>query len=66
MKKNDNDNAVLLLMFGMLIIMAACPPLGVVLFLCVVFSDGTVSGFMGCLTPFIILVLVALVSMAFS
>ena len=37
MKKNDNDNGVLLLMFGMLIIMAACPPLGVVLFLCVVF-----------------------------
>ena len=37
MKKNDNDNSVLLMMFGMLIIMAACPPLGVVLFLCVVF-----------------------------
>ena len=66
MKKNNNDSGVLLLMLGLLVIMAACPPIGVVLVLCIVFSDGTVSGFVGCLTPFIILVLVALISMAFS
>lgn len=66
MKKNNNDNGVLLLMLGLLVIMAVCPPIGVVLVLCIVFSDGTVSGFVGCLTPFIILVLVALISMAFS
>ena len=43
--KNKNDNGVLLLMFGMLVIMALCPPLGVVLLLCGVFSDGTFTGF---------------------
>ena len=64
--KNKNANGVLLLMFGMLVIMALCPPLGVVLLLCGVFSDGTFTGFIGCLSPFIILVIIALISMAFS
>ena len=64
--KNNNSNGELLLLLGLIVIMAACPPIGVVLVLCIVFSDGTIPGFIGCLTPFIILVLLALLSMAVS
>ncbi len=52
-------------MLGLLVIMVACSPIGVVLFFCIVFSDGTLAGFHGCFTPFIILVWVAIILMAF-
>ena len=64
--KNRNDNGEMLLLFGLIIIMAACPPIGVILMLCIAFSDGTLPGFIGCLTPFVILVIIALLTMAFQ
>ena len=66
MRKNNNDPGASLLLFGLLIIMALCPPVGVVLLLCIVFSDGTLPGFVGCLTPFLILVAIAAISMLFD
>lgn len=62
----DKNQGPLLLMFGMIALFALCPPVAIVIVLCMVFSDGTVPGFVGCLTPFIVLVLVALISMAFQ
>ena len=64
--KNKNGNKLQLLYLGMIVILALCPPLGVVLVLCAVFCDGTLSGFLGCLTPLIILIVLALVMMAFT
>ena len=66
MRKNNNDNGVNLLLLGMIVILAACPPIGVVLLLCIVFSDGTVAGFLGCLTPIIFFAILALIWSAFS
>ena len=62
----NNDQWHMLLLFGLIILFALCPPVATVIFLCIVFSDGTIPGFIGCLTPFIILVLLALISMAFQ
>ena len=62
----NNDQGHMLLLFGMIVLFALCPPVATVIVLCIVFSDGTVPGFVGCLTPFIILVLLALISMAFQ
>ena len=64
--KNNNDNGVILLSLGLLIIMAACPPIGVALVLCIVLSDGTVSGFLGCLAPIILFVVIAAIVAAIS
>jgi hypothetical protein len=64
--KNKNDNGSLLLLLGMVVIMAACPPIGVVLLLCIVFSDGTATGFCGCLTPILLFVILAVLWSAFS
>ena len=67
--KNSNKNTSsdeLLLGLVLLVIMALIPPVGVVLVLCIVFSDGTWQGFVGCLTPFIVLVLIALLMMVFQ
>lgn len=47
--KNNDDSGVTLWMLLFLIIMAACPPIGVVLLLCIGLSDRTVPGFLGCL-----------------
>lgn len=60
-KKNrlDMSQTSLLLKFGLLILFVALPPVGLVVYLCIVFSDGTPSGFIGCLTPFLILVAIA-------
>lgn len=63
--KPDN-RSVLLMMLGLIILMAALPPVGVVVFFCIVFSDGTPAGFVGCLTPFLILVGIALITMLFT
>ena len=62
----NNDQGHMLLLFGMIVLFALCPPVATVIVLCIAFSDGTVTGFIGCLTPFIILVLIALISMAFQ
>ena len=62
----NNDQGQMLLLFGMIVLFALCPPVATVIVLCIVFSDGTVPGFVACLTPFIILVLLALISMAFQ
>ena len=51
------------LKLGIIILLALCPPVGLVVVLCIVFSDGTPSGFVGCLTPFILFVIVALIIM---
>lgn len=64
--KNDNDSGVTLWMLVFLVIMAACPPIGVVLLLCVVLSDGTVPGFLGCLTYVIFFVILAAIYAVFS
>lgn len=63
--KPDN-RSVLLMMLGLIILMAALPPVGVVVFFGIVFSDGTPAGFVGCLTPFLILVGIALITMLFT
>ena len=62
----SDDRPVLLMMLGLIVLMAALPPVGVIVFFCIVFSDGTPAGFVGCLTPFIILVGIALLSMLFT
>ena len=62
----SNDQGQMLLLFGLIVLFALCPPVATVIVLCIVFSDGTVPGFVGCLTPFIFLVLLALISMAFQ
>lgn len=61
-----NDGTQLLIMFAWFALFALLPPVAVVVFFCFLFSDGTVPGFVGCLTPFVILVLIALVSMIFQ
>ena len=66
MKNKNNDSGVMLWMLFFLVIMAACPPIGVVLLLCVVLSDGTVPGFLGCLTPIIIFAIIAAIWAAVS
>lgn len=66
MKKNNNDDGVILISLGLIVIMAACPPIGVILVLCIVLSNGTVSGFLGCLTPVVLLVILAAIVGAFS
>lgn len=63
---SDNDNTKLLLMFGLLVLFAVLPPVGVIVVLCIVFSDGTTSGFLGCLTPFLVLVGIALIMTIFN
>ena len=62
----NNDQGQMLLLFGLIVLFALCPPVATIIVLCIVFSDGTLPGFVGCLTPFIILVLLALISMAFQ
>ena len=62
----NNNQGQMLLLFGLIVLFALCPLVATVIVLCIVFSDGTVPGFVGCLTPFIILVLLALISMAFQ
>ena len=64
--KNNNDSGVILLLLGLLVIMAACPPVGVALVLCIVLSDGTVPGFIGCLAPIILFVVIAAIVVAIS
>ena len=64
--KNNNDSGVTLWMLLFWVIMAACPPIGVVLLLCIVLSDGTVSGFLGCLTYVIFFVIIAAIYAAIS
>ena len=68
MMKNSNgsnDQGHMILLFGLFALFALCPPVATVIFFCILFSDGTVPGVVGCLTPFIILVFVALVMIAF-
>lgn len=68
MKGSDrnNDQGHMLLLFGMIVLFALCPPVATVIVLCIVFSDGATPGGVGCLTSFVILVLLALISMAFQ
>lgn len=61
-----DDRYTLLMMLGLIVLFAALPPVGLVVYLCIVFSDGTPSGFVGCLTPFLILVGIALITMLFG
>ena len=62
----NNDQGQILIMLAWFVLFVLLPPVAVVIFFCFVLSDGTVPGFVGCLTPFIILVLIALISMAFQ
>lgn len=62
----NSGNVSLLLLIGLVILFAILPPVGLVVLLCIVFSDKTVSGFLGCLTPFLILVGIALLTMLFK
>ena len=52
--------------FGLIALFAAIPPLGLVIFLCIAFSGGKFSGFIGCLTPFLVLAAIAWLMMVFS
>ena len=62
----SDDRYTLLMMLGLIVLFAALPPVGLVVYLCIVFSDGTPAGFVGCLTPFLILVGIALITMLFN
>lgn len=64
--KHNNDSGVTLWMLVFLVIMAACPPIGVVLLLCIVLSDGTVPGFLGCLTYVVFFVVLAAIYAAIT
>lgn len=57
--QNNNDQSKILLYLGLIVVFALCPPIGVAIVLCIVLSDGTVQGFIGCLTPLIVLVVIA-------
>ena len=57
--QNNNDQGKILLYLGLIVVFALCPPIGVAIVLCIVLSDGTVEGFIGCLTPIIILIVIA-------
>ena len=63
---SNNDQGQILIMLGWLIIFALLPPVAVVIFFCFVLSDGTIPGFLGCLSPFLILVFIVLLTMNFS
>lgn len=63
---SNNDQGQILIMLGWLILFALLPSVAVVIFFCFVLSDGTISGFLGCLTPFALLVIIAMISMAFQ
>ena len=63
---NSNDQRQILIVLGWLALFALLPPVAVVILFCFVLSDGTIPGFIGCLTPFAILVLIVLISMAFQ
>ena len=56
-----NDSTTILLYIGLIALFAICPPIAVAILLCLVFSGGTVDGFLGCLIPLVVLVLIALV-----
>ena len=62
----NNDQGQILIMLGWLILFALLPPVAVVIFFCFVLSDGTIPGFLGCLTLFALLVIIAMNSMAFQ
>ena len=62
----SDDSTQMLLLIGLIVLFAALPPVGLVVLLCIVFSDKTVSGFIGCLTPFLILVAIAALMMLFD
>lgn len=40
----NNDQGHMLLLFGMIVLFALCPPVATVIVLCIAFSDGTVPG----------------------
>lgn len=61
-----NDGTQLLIMFAWFVLFALLPPVAVVVFFCFVFSDGTVPGFVGYLSPFLILIFIALLTTLFS
>lgn len=63
---SNNDQGQILIMLGWLIIFALLPPVAVVIFFCFILSDGTIPGFLGCLSPFLILVFIVLLTMNFS
>lgn len=62
----NHDQGQMLLILGMIVLFALCPPVAAVIFFCIIFSDGTVPGVIGCLTPFLILVFIALIMTIFS
>ena len=62
----NEDNVSLLLIIGLVVLLVVLPPVGLVVLLCMVFSNKTLSGFLGCLTPFLILVGIALLAMLFK
>ena len=59
-KYNKDDPKVILFALVLLALLALCPPIGVILIFCIVLSDGTVEGMTGCLTPIIVIALIAL------
>lgn len=61
-----NDQGQILIMLGWIILFALLPPVTVVIFFCFILSDGTIPGFLGCLSPFLILVFIVLLTMNFS
>ncbi len=62
----NDDNISLLLLIGLVILLTVLPPVGLIVLLCIVFSDQTLPGFLACLIPFLILAGIALLTTIFS
>ena len=59
-KKTPPSNEELLLLLLLTLLTVVLPPVGAVVLLCIVFSDGTKEGVLGCLSPFLVLIVIAL------
>lgn len=55
------DQVHLLLSFVIIALFALAPPIGLIVLLCIVFSDGTPSGAIGCLTSVLIFAVIAVI-----
>ena len=60
-----NESIEMLLRLGMIILMALCPPLGVIIVLCIALSGKTVSGFITALSVFAFILIMALIASPF-
>ena len=62
----SKTNKSSLFIIGLIILYALLPPVGIIVYLCIIFSDGKPSGFLGCLTPFLVFGAIAWIYMIFT